>query len=497
MTTRLLLEEYERRERAKAGVSHKRDEILSELFSNQKRFAEDPSRWKAVLGSRRAGKTEMWARIATVKALENPRALIRIWSVARLRAKELLWANFRWLHARHGIKVETNETELSITFENGAIIRLVGADKDKEAQKKRGDKTVFEVILEVQSFGPFIRSLVEDVIEPSLLDARGTICLEGTPGPLCTGYWWEVTGGEDVKATWESKSGWSVHRWTMLDNPHIPHAREEVERFKKQKRWNDDNPTYLREWCGRWVNDLTALFYSFDLLRNTYDTGKVQPWGKGWHHTLGWDLGFRDDMALTTFGWHDEYPDLYEVFSWKKPGALASEVMEKIEREEQEKSLRFVKQVADTGGGGRMYVEEVMSRYSRKFEAAKKTEKYEHVRLMNDDLLVGRVKLISGSPLQLEMAALMRDPDWPDPEKPEAPPREDPRCPNHCSDSALYAYRAAWHYFKPERPKAQPHVSTEAWVQQWVEQKASNRQRERNWVDRLSERADFGYGADD
>lgn len=464
LSERALLEEIVRREAAKKATASLKEQILGELFDRQIDFYNDKSRNKVVLGSRRAGKTEMWTRIAVVTAMERPRTLIRIWSSSRLRAKELLWANFRYLTGRHGIKCKYNDTELSITFENGAIIRVVGADKDQSAQKKRGDKTVLEIVLEVQSFGPFIRSLVEDVIEPSLLDEKGTICLEGTPGPVCAGFWFEVSGGEDVAKTWTSKDGWSVHRWTMLENPHLPHAREELERKKKQRGWADDNPTYLREWCGKWVNDLDALFYKFDLFRNTYDPSRIQPWGPGWSHVLGWDLGFRDDMAICIWGWHDDHPGLYEVFSWKKPGALANEVMEVIQLQETEKNLKFIEQVADTGGGGKMYVEEVMSRYSRKFTAAKKTEKYEHVRLYSDDLLVGRVKLRPGSPLQVEMSTLMRDPDWPDPDKPEAPPREDPRYPNHCCDASLYSYRAAWHYIKPPEEVKAPAAGTIDWL---------------------------------
>ena len=86
---------------------------------------------------------------------------------------------------------------------------------------------------------------------------------------------------------------------------------------------------------------------------------------------------------------------VYEAASWSKAGARAEEVMEQIQRWEK-LGFNFLAKVADTGGGGRMYVEDVMSRYSQVFEAAKKTEKVEHVRLMNDELLSGRIKGSSG-----------------------------------------------------------------------------------------------------
>ena len=70
--------------------------------------------------------------------------------------------------------------------------------------------------------------LVEDVIEPSLFDTRGTVCMEGTPGPVCAGYWFHVTGTVEDQSRWTStgveiKDGdavhisganWSCHRWS-------------------------------------------------------------------------------------------------------------------------------------------------------------------------------------------------------------------------------------------------------------------------------------------
>lgn len=433
-------------------------QIRGELFDKQLAFVDDPSRNKSALCPRRAGKTSMWARYTTIEAMTKDRVLIRIWSASRIRAKQLLWGEFDYLHRKYGVNTERNETELTIKFDNGSEIRLLGADKDKEVQKKRGDKTWMEIVLEAQSFGPYLKTLVEEVAEPCLFDLRGIFCMEGTPGPLCAGYWYEVSGRNDTAGKWTSVGGeggigrgWSCHRWTMFDNPYLPHAKVELARLKAKRNWADDNPTYVREYLGRWVNDLTALFYAFDETRNLYRLHEVTPKGPGWSHVLGWDLGSRDDMALVLWAWHEHDWHLYEAESWKKPGALASEVMEQIDHWEAQ-GYNIVKKVADTGGGGRMYVEEVMSRYSHVFEAAKKSEKYEHVRLFNEDLRVGKIKLKAGSPYHMEIRSLPRDPDWPDPEKPEKPPTEHPGYPNHCSDSALYGFRAAQHYLSTEKP---------------------------------------------
>ncbi len=479
---RLVLEEFELRRLQRQIAAAKVGKILDELFKQQLDFVQDPSRNKGALCTRRAGKTEMWPRYSVKVALENPRCLIRIWAINRIRAKQLIWENLKYLCARHQIKIVTHETELTVKFENGSEIRLLGADKDKEAQKKRGDKTILEIILETQMFGPYLQKLVEEVVEPCTMDLRGTICLEGTPGPLCSGYWYAVSGQEDLAHTWISKgsyvkektgevktvgAGWSMHHWSVLDNPHLPHMRTELQKLKKKRNWADDNPTYIREWLGRWVNDLSALFYKFDPIRNVYQP-PPQPWGPGWNHVLGWDLGAKDDMALVVWGWHASSPKLYEAFSWKKPGALGNEVMAQIAALEL-KGFNIVKKVADTGGGGKMYVDDIMSRYSQVFEAAKKTDKDGHVRLMNDDFLTGILQLQAGSEYAEEIVGLMRDPDWPPEDDPDAKPRESPSCPNHCSDAGLYAYRAAYHFLHTEERQKPPRGSAEAIL---AEQKA-------------------------
>jgi hypothetical protein len=461
LDARKAAEELARRAEAKRKASGLVDGIRAELFKQQLDFIDDPARNKAAICTRRAGKTSMWSRYCTILAVTKPRALIRVWAVNRLRAKQLLWVEFKDVCARHKIHIEAHETELTIRFDNGSEIRLLGADKDKEAQKKRGDKTTMEVVLETQLFGPFLRTLVEDVAEPCLFDTQGTMCLEGTPGPVPTGYWYWVTG-EDDSARWTSKgmlvstgtqnevgeaekelvgAGWSCHRWSLLDNPHLPHAKEELARIKAKRHWTDDTPTYRREYLGKWVRDDGVLFYKFNEGRNGYDFNEVKPWGEGWKHVLGWDLGYRDDMALGAWGWHPDYRELFHAAEWKKPGATAEEVMEVVKKWEG-MGFNFVAKVADTGGGGRMYVEDVMSRYSQVFEPAKKTEKLDHVRMMNDDFITGRLKVQRGSQYAMELSALPKDPDW-DPDSGK-PPGEDPRFPNHLCDALLYCWRWAF-----------------------------------------------------
>ncbi len=459
----LVLQELAARAQQKLTVDSLVKSIRSELFDKQLAVLDDPSKEKAALCSRRAGKTSLWPRVAVITALERARSLTRIWAVSKTRAVELVWTEILLLCARHKIQIKPNETKHTIIFPNGSEIRLLGADKQKEAEKKRGDKTACEIIIESQLFGPYLEAIVEDIAGPCLADLNGTFYLEGTPGPVCAGHWYSISGGNDTASRWVSPgrevqgthvgSGWSCHRWSLLDNP-FPNGKEHWRQWlterKLKRRWDDDNPTYLREYMGRWVSDLEALFYTFDPIRNTFDPERFKPYGPGWMHTLGWDLGFHDDMALAVWGFNPAYPELYEAFSWKKPGAGADEVMAQIADLEKRK-LNIVKMVADTGGGGKMYVEEIQKRFQRHFEPAQKAQKYEHVRMLNDELRTGFVKLAQGSPYALEMAELPKK-DEPDDDKPEAAPKEHPGFANHCCDAGLYAFRGSMHWLHREGP---------------------------------------------
>lgn len=471
----LLLQEYTARASQRLAVADIVTAIRAELFDKQLAVLDDPSKEKAALCSRRAGKTSLWPRIAVITALERPRSLTRIWAVSLLRASQLVWEELKLLCARHKIEVKPNETKFILRFPNGSEIRLLGADKQKEAEKKRGDKTAVEIIIESQLFGPYLETIVEDIAGPCLADLNGTFYLEGTPGPVCAGHWYSISGGNDLASRWVSTgrsvqgihvgAGWSCHRWSLLDNP-FPNGKEHWRAWlaerKFKRRWDDDNPTYLREYMGRWVNDFDALYYAYDPIRNGFNPSPqgIEPWGPGWMHTLGWDLGFHDDMSLVVWGFNPSYPELYEAFSWKKPGASDAEVIEQIVQLEKRK-FNIIKMVADTGGGGKMFVESVQLRYPYAFEAAQKSQKWEHVRLFNDELRTGFVKLQHGSPYALEIAELPKKAE-PEDDKPEAAPKEDPRFANHCCDAGLYAFRGAMHFLHRDTPD-KPVKGTAAW----------------------------------
>lgn len=488
-------------------------ELRKPLSRHQLAVLDSKSRECSVCCSRRSGKTFLFTVMLFIAALSAPEALARYWAESRLRAKERVWDRLLRINDRLDIGGKANITELSIKLPNGSEIRLTGADKARDAEKKRGDlsvRPILEVIDEAQAYGSFLGKIVNDICSPGLADLRGRLILSGTPGPVCGGYWYFVSGAKSGDAS--LVKGFERFHWTAKDNVAEPHIWRELREIKERRGWADDNPTWLREGLGLWVDDPDALFFKYQTGRNDYDTEVISPMGDGWAHVIGWDLGKNHNNALSILAFHADDPNVYEAFSWKPSQSENEDVHRVVDslsnaaeihsllrglkretttdgimglvRGMADGGLNIVGRVADTGGLGGVLVEEVAKRTGVRFEAAKKTERDAHVRLINDAYLSGKIKLRPGSPLHEEVSSLEKDPDWPPFSAKPAPPR--PGQEDHCSDSHLYAYMLSYHWTH-ERAQRQPKKGTqeyyEAQEQELVEHEEEKAQRDdsRDW----------------
>lgn len=431
------------------------DAIGQTLFDKQRDFEADSARRKAAFCTRRAGKTDLVPKKLLRRALRRPESISVYLAVTRVRAQELIWRPLEILNEVHALGGVFNGTKATLTLPNHAVLRLRGADDKRESEKGRGDKLEALDIDEAQMFpSDILTNMVEDVYGPSLEDVGGQISVYGTPGIVCAGKWFDMTRPDAENR----EKGWSVHSWSVLDNPFMAHMKARLPELKAEREWADDNPTYLREWLGKWVHDNQALFYRFDPLRNLHDIPESALLGGEWMHALGWDIGLRDEMALVAWAFHPHRKEVFEAFSWKQNGITSEAVMKEVKKLET-RGYNFVKKVADTGGLGALVVEEVRQRFGIHFDAAKKTDKGAHVELFNDELLTGRAKLKRNSPYSNEIAVLPKDADAPE----DKWPKEDPRFANHCADAGLYGWRAALHFlYRPQEEEA-PKPGTPEW----------------------------------
>ncbi len=400
------------------------NELVAELFQQQKAFIQDVGKFKSAVCSRRAGKSHALAVYLIIECLLHGGANCIYGALTRASAKKVIWGLLKKLTKRFELGCKFNETELTCTFANDSIIYCVGLNDVVAAESLRGMALRLAVLDEAQSYGSHITYVIEDIITPALIDFNGTLCLVGTPNASCTGPFYEATTGADKT--------YSSHKWTLLDNPYIKHAAEWLENYRKKKRWSANNPQYLREYCGVWVKTEGDLVYRFDRNRNM----RSFPGGKDWQYILGVDLGYNDATAITVLAFSEASPNLHVVSTFKRSQLIVTEVVNVV-RDFQSR-YNPVATVCDTGGLGKTIVEEMRKRYGISIKAAEKTKKFEYIELVNSDFFEGKIQLdLELTEFRNELEMLQWDEDR---------KKEDPRYENHLCDSFLYAWRESTHW---------------------------------------------------
>lgn len=347
-------------------------------FPEQDKFVNDNSQFLAALCTRRAGKTNALAIRFIRTMMEYPGSLSRYIALTRDSAKDIMWPVLQEIDERFKLNATMTESNLTFQLPNGSKLRLFGADMKNFIRRLKGAKSPAVAIDEAQDFGDHITSLVDDVLTPTIADYPNSwIALTGTPGPIPRGMFYEVTHNRIAD--------YAVHSWSLYDNPYLPDAQGFVDRLKKRKKWDDTNPTFLREYKGIWVLDLESL-----LIRYTeechYD---LMPIGQ-WIYILGVDIGHRDADALAVIAWSEATSNIYLVEEIITKGQDITELSNQIEL--MMKKYELSKIVMDTGGLGLKIAEELSRRKHIPVKAADKARKFENVAFLNEWLRLGKFK---------------------------------------------------------------------------------------------------------
>lgn len=402
---------------------------LRKTFSPvQLAYVTSNKRFRCALCGRRAGKTHAALQILLEAALAGPYGTCLFITDTRVQAKRIAWARLIKIDRQLGLGCSFNMSALEMRFPNGSIIRLAGCPDPSHIDQFRGEAFRVVIIDEAGSFGEYIRELVYDVLEPAVLDELGAILLQGTPGVVAHGLFFDLTQGPKP---------WPTHRWTVLDNYAIPHAAKELADKLERRGWTQDNPTFIREDLGQWSSDLSMLVYS-----GYRETNLVQFLPSNLTtFVLGIDLGTSQTAAttaMTVMAYSRHAPEAYVVesrtYMLKTPTAVAMQI------KRLQDSYRFTMIVMDPGGLGGGYVREMRERYAIPVLEATKDSKAGNIELLNGDMKEHMVLLLESATTDLtsEMKVLA----WANEDR----IRPRPGMPNHCSDSFLYAWRAVKAY---------------------------------------------------
>lgn len=397
-------------------------DLLEYCHPSQRAFVVSRGKRKAALCGRRSGKTAALAVQLLLATLMHPGELCIAIALSRANARELYGAAIR--RVCKSIGVECAETTRDGAFymlpETGGRILLGGCSDRHAVDAYRGDRSPLVVIDEADSMRPWLGTLVEDVVEPRLVDLRGTLILTGTPGATADGYFHRITTGSE----------WEVFRWNMLSNPHIPSAPMALENARKTR----DEGTYQREWLGNWFTDLAALCYPCEQANLvTAKEAEAALLGYDVRTVIGVDIGFDDPCSWVVVQHVPGIPVLWVVEVQTKsgltPSAAAARTMairDKYPR---------ARVVVDTGGIGKGYAEEWRQHHGVVCEVATKADVGGSIAEVAGALRAGTLRVVERKcqPLLDEWSVLQ----WDEAHKGHMQGQSD-----HCSDALRYAFRA-------------------------------------------------------
>lgn len=403
--------------------------LLLSCHPKQRAFVADRKRNKLARVPRRGGKSHGHGIDFLVATLMYPDELCIAIASTRGKARELIGQPIERACKQLGYKIHerTIDGQVYLCPEWGGRILLVGCATRKECEKLRGDRAVKIGIDEPEVMRPFLPYLIEEVLEPRLMDFNGQLSLTGTPGPTEAGLFYEADVG--------GQSGdWSQHHWTILDNDFIPMQRRLRFLEKKREKLGEMSGAYQREYLGRWFNDPTALCFHYDASRNRAWAGEMEAAWAAYdiRRIHGVDVGFNDPMAFSTLGHVHGIPDAYITSSWGKSGLTPTRAAAEVMRIRDSAPGRIV---VDSGGIGKGYLEEWRQHHGVACEIATKADKAGSIAEMNGALVSGRLKIVASECQELvdEMAVLQ----WNEDRDGVKEGQQD-----HCCDSARYAFRA-------------------------------------------------------
>jgi hypothetical protein len=417
--------------------------LASVCFDKQLEFIEHPSRLKSLFCTRRAAKSYTGGLYLVSEALKNPNVNCLYIGLTRMSAKGILWKDvLKDIDIRNDLQMVPNETELTMTTQNGSIIWLTGADThETEMEKLLGKKNKIVVIDEAASFSVDLRRMIYGILKPGTIDQGGTICLLGTSGNLTQGLFFDITQGKEP--------GWKLFEWSAHDNPYVAKQwQEELDDIRINRPAFMETPLYKQWYLNQWVIDEDKLVYRFDQERNVYGTLPTHRVGE-WQYVLGVDLGYDPDpSAFVVAAFHENDTTLYFLECFKQTEMDVTDVATRIK--EYQKRYNIFRVVID--GANKQAVEEIQRRHGISLTYADKTGKADFIQIMNAEFIQSKIKLNkSCEPLVDEYIKLIWTMEG---DKIKLPRKEHPSCANHITDAALYAWRFCYQFLsEAAKPK--------------------------------------------
>lgn len=404
---------------------YKQCPLYQELFAEQLALALCPERYAAALCGRRAGKTTACAIILFQELLRYPRSKAIFLALTEASVRDIFLPVVHDIIDKYKIKAVVQHN--TIKFQNGSVLSLFGANHINKIESFRGQKLRMCILDEAGSFSEkILRYLIDDIVSLTLADLQGRLIMIGTPSASCSGFFHDVTSGQEGE--------WGVLKWTGFNNPYMQRQLElEADKFCKRKHCDRNHPTFRREFMGEWVRDQESLLirdFSAEQLPEEYNE-------KTWETVLGVDFGFNDATAFSIIGWRRHDPTAYILESREITKASVSTIGKILQQLKDKYHPKVI--VGDPAGASKIIMEEYSTKWGIHMESAQKTDKAHYIEIFSDALVNREIILNDQNTRGLQ--GQMRTVVWNEERTRELEGMECDQL-----DAALYCFRASLHY---------------------------------------------------
>jgi hypothetical protein len=212
----------------------------------QQRLWDSDIRFRVVPSGRRSGKTELAKRKLIKEALLAQSDSPAFFAAAPTRdqAKHIFWSDLKALSPSHLLACRPFESTLTITYVNGAKIRVVGMDKPERIEGVPWDGGVLD------EYGNMKKKAWGESVRPALADRQGWCWLIGVPEGR--NHYYDIYRAAQADETGE----WDTFWWKSADILPV----SEIEAAKRDL----DELTYLQEFEGSFINFQGQAYYSFN-----------------------------------------------------------------------------------------------------------------------------------------------------------------------------------------------------------------------------------------
>lgn len=300
--------------------------IRSTLYDKQKEVFDDKlSKIIECICTRRAGKTELVARLLVAECVKPPFET----PVGKQLERNALYLNRTFDNAvgqmgkpvtdildMLDMKYTGNPGSGKVTLENGATITFGGYNNKGDIDKFRGFHYSLVALDEISHLrNPSV--LMKETIEPALKDYghEGRMIMTGTPPRTKVNYAYELWHNPNIKH----------YHWSFMDNPFIPEKEQIIADVCKEHGVDETAPFIQREYFGNMeAFDTDAMiFRGFKKVPNIPNNTTFD------YAYIGVDWGYEDKAAVISILVKGKQS--YIVKSWAESKKSISEIIQVIQ----------------------------------------------------------------------------------------------------------------------------------------------------------------------